>query len=82
LIRLFRILAMRKISNTSTLVAVFASFIFLKLNGNIDWSWWIVLSPMWISAIVVFTIFMAIGIVMVQDESIYNKWEDDEDSNN
>jgi hypothetical protein len=73
---------MRKISNTSTLIAVLASFIILKLNGNIEWSWWIVLSPIWISAIVVLMIFTAIGIMMAQDESIYNKWEDDEDSNN
>jgi hypothetical protein len=73
---------MRRINNTSTLIAVLAAFIILKLNGNINWSWWIVLSPIWISAIVVFTIFTAIGIVMAQDESIYNKWEDDEDSDN
>ena len=73
---------MRRINNTSTLIAVLAAFIILKLNGNIDWSWWIVLSPIWISAIVVFIIFTAIGIVMAQDESIYNKWEDDEDSDN
>jgi hypothetical protein len=73
---------MRRINNTSTLIAVLAAFIILKLNGNINWSWWIVLSPIWISAIVVFTIFTAIGIVMAQDESIYNKWENDEDSDN
>jgi len=27
-------------------------FIGLKLTGHIDWSWWWVLSPMWITAIV------------------------------
>lgn len=26
-------------------------FIALKLIGNIDWSWWWVLSPLWISLI-------------------------------
>lgn len=26
-------------------------FIVLKLTGEIDWSWWWVLSPVWISAI-------------------------------
>lgn len=25
-------------------------FITLKLTGNIDWSWWWVLSPIWITA--------------------------------
>jgi hypothetical protein len=28
-------------------------FITLKLLGKIDWSWWWVLSPIWIGAIVV-----------------------------
>ena len=37
-------------------------FIALKLTGHIDWSWWWVLSPVWIgAAIVVFIgIFIAI----------------------
>lgn len=26
-------------------------FITLKLTGTIDWSWWWVLSPLWISAL-------------------------------
>ncbi len=28
------------------------AFIVLKLTGFIDWSWWWVLSPIWISAII------------------------------
>ena len=28
------------------------AFIVLKLTGHIDWSWWWVLSPVWISTIV------------------------------
>ena len=28
-------------------------FIVLKLTGNIDWSWWWVLSPLWIPFIIV-----------------------------
>ena len=28
------------------------AFIVLKLTGHIDWSWWWVLSPFWILAIV------------------------------
>ncbi|PZE66918.1 hypothetical protein [Curtobacterium sp. MCBD17_021] len=38
-------------------------FIVLKLTGAIAWSWWWVLSPLWIStglAIVVFVIAMAV----------------------
>ncbi len=37
-------------------------FIVLKLLGHIDWSWWWVLSPIWISATVVVGI---LGIVVV-----------------
>lgn len=31
-------------------------FIGLKLTGNIDWSWWWVLAPIWIAAIIAFLI--------------------------
>ena len=38
-------------------------FIGLKLTNYIDWSWWWVLSPIWISTLVVILI---IGIVMMK----------------
>ena len=44
-------------------------FIVLKLLGKITWSWWWVLSPLWISAIfvvVVLLIVLAIAIVAHQ----------------
>jgi uncharacterized membrane protein len=33
-------------------------FIVLKLIGQIDWSWWWVLSPVWISTILVVSIIV------------------------
>ena len=33
-------------------------FIGLKLAGIIAWSWWWVLSPIWISAVILSTIFV------------------------
>jgi hypothetical protein len=36
-------------------------FITLKLLGKIDWSWWWVLSPLWIA----FGLFLAICIVIL-----------------
>jgi len=33
-------------------------FIVLKLIGQIDWSWWWVLSPVWISAIITILIIV------------------------
>ena len=38
-------------------------FITLKLIGYIDWSWWWVLSPLWISAIAVVSILL-IGFII------------------
>lgn len=37
-------------------------FIALKLTGNIDWSWWWVLSPIWISLSLVLIIIIMILI--------------------
>lgn len=44
-------------------------FVTLKLTDNIDWSWWWVLSPIWISWIVLFVFFL-IAMVFV---TIVNK---------
>lgn len=38
-------------------------FITLRLTNYIDWSWWWVLSPIWITAIVC-TVFFIIFLVM------------------
>lgn len=40
-------------------------FIGLKLGHVINWSWWWVLSPLWISALFVLTIILIVGIVAV-----------------
>lgn len=38
-------------------------FITLKLIGKIDWSWWWVLSPLWISAALVTAFLGVVGII-------------------
>jgi len=38
-------------------------FIALKLTGYINWSWWWVLSPLWIGAC--FVILLMIGVAIV-----------------
>lgn len=38
-----------------------AAFIVLKLTGVIEWSWWWVLSPLWITAVII-VIILAIFI--------------------
>ena len=47
---------------TSVLLVV---FIVLKLCGVIDWSWWWVLSPLWISTGLVILILLIFIIVCV-----------------
>ena len=37
-------------------------FIYLKLTGQIDWSWWWVWSPMWIAALLIVAVLvLAVG---------------------
>ena len=45
----------------TTLLAIL--FIGLKLTGYITWSWWWVLSPIWISFLVVFVIVFPLIIL-------------------
>ncbi len=40
-------------------------FIALKLTGYIDWSWWWVLSPIWISILAVFSIALGFALYHV-----------------
>ncbi len=43
-------------------------FIALKLLNKIDWSWWWVLSPLWISGILLLIVFLIFFIVVVLSE--------------
>ena len=43
-------------------------FIALKLTGVIAWSWWWVLSPLWIGAIITAVVLLiALGVLLVLD---------------
>jgi hypothetical protein len=42
--------------------ALAITFLVLKLSGSIDWSWWLVLAPIWIGALV-FIGAIVIGIL-------------------
>lgn len=41
------------------------AFIVLKLTGYIDWSWWLVLLPLWGPALLAFVIFAIVAAVVV-----------------
>lgn len=43
-------------------------FIVLKLIGKIDWSWWWVLSPIWIAAAVFMVILAVVFVLYVLSE--------------
>ena len=43
-------------------------FIGLKLTHYIDWSWWWVLSPLWISAIIVLVVLLIALIFFIMKE--------------
>ena len=40
-------------------------FIILKLLDKIDWSWWWVLSPLWISALVAVFLLIVFGAILL-----------------
>ena len=40
-------------------------FITLKLLGKIDWSWWWILSPIWIVGGLVFSILIGTGVFIL-----------------
>jgi len=48
-------------------------FIGLKLTGNIAWSWWWVLSPIWISWGLALTVLMLFGLVALISVGIGSK---------
>ena len=51
-------------SNGISLVgALTIAFVVLKLLGKIDWSWWWVLSPIWISTILAIVLFIIVAMV-------------------
>ncbi len=49
------------------------AFIVLKLCKVIDWSWWWVLSPAWITACIAFIVFVVVLIVKMSDKEMPNK---------
>ena len=40
-------------------------FIVLKLVGVIDWSWWLVLIPLWISLGLFVLVFVIVGVIII-----------------
>lgn len=47
---------------TSLAVVVTIVFVVLKLVGVIDWSWWWVLSPLWIAFLLSVLVMLLVGL--------------------
>ena len=52
-------------SGVSFLGVLAIVFIVLKLIGTIDWSWWWVLSPIWIPAAIIITVLLILLVLWV-----------------
>ena len=48
------------VGNTISILTVL--FVVLKLTHMIDWSWWWVLSPLWMPTVIVLSIIMLVGV--------------------
>ena len=53
-----------KKNTTSVTTILLVVFVVLKLTGNLDWSWWWVLSPLWIPIALIAVIALSIGVLM------------------
>ena len=53
-----------KKNTTSVTTILLVVFVVLKLTGNLEWSWWWVLSPLWIPIALIAVIALSIGILM------------------
>jgi hypothetical protein len=51
-------------------------FIALKLTGTVDWSWWWVMAPWWILALlaVAIAVFLAIGFTLIKWAVLARAW--------
>ena len=52
------------------MIIVFLAFFFAKIYGKIDWSWWLVFSPIWIP--ILFSIILVVLIICCK---IFCSWK-------
>lgn len=51
-------------------VLLFAIFLALKLSGHLDWSWWWVTSPLWISLIVTAVVVAGVSVMARKERAL------------
>lgn len=70
-----------KIVGDITLSLLLVAFVVLKLCGVIDWSWWWVLSPLWIPLGFVILVLLVLGIAKLALKNMDKKAERRKKSN-
>jgi uncharacterized protein (DUF983 family) len=58
---------------TSIPTTLLIVFVVLKLTGNIDWSWWWVLSPLWIPVLLLVP-FVVLGAILLASDKPLASW--------
>lgn len=64
-----------KVVGDITLSLLLVAFVVLKLCGVIDWSWWWVLSPLWIPLGFVILVLLVLGIAKLALKNMAKKAE-------
>jgi hypothetical protein len=49
--------------NSILAVVVFLVFLYLKVFGYVDWSWWIVTLPLWIGFVLVLLVLLIVFVL-------------------
>jgi hypothetical protein len=60
-------------SGTNVTGVLLILFIVLKLTNNIDWSWWWVLSPLWIPVGIVVVVAALSALILLVMEA-FKRW--------
>ena len=48
-------------------------FTILKFTNYINWSWWWILSPLWIPIVIIFVVFISIFVFLLIKEIVMNR---------
>ena len=46
-------------------VIIFLAFFFAKIFNYVDWSWWLIFSPLWIPFTIVITLVLIFGLIWI-----------------
>jgi hypothetical protein len=56
----------------NTILILFIIFLTLKLTNIIDWSWWLVTSPLWLPFVIIISIILFIFVTLLLCSMTFN----------